>query len=142
MGNYRMPLDAHDVYPEAMTTYVSFNGWHFNKKLCDWAVARMKKYDESTGKPEKIEPWKKDDVDKLLKDNAVRLENNTGYDYVYVANMAKADLLESSLPGTREVARYVKDIVDDVDQADGFIMNRFYSDCVRSGCPIPWDDVL
>lgn len=32
--------------------------------------------------------------------------------------------------------------VDDADQKDGFIFNRFYADCCHNGVPIPWEDVL
>ena len=37
---------------------------------------------------------------------------------------------------------FVKDYVDDEDQPDGFIFNRFYADCALSGTPIPWEDIL
>lgn len=33
-------------------------------------------------------------------------------------------------------------MVDDADQKDGFIFNRFYADCCHNGVPIPWEDVL
>lgn len=40
------------------------------------------------------------------------------------------------------MAHYVKDVVDDTDQKDGFIFNRFYADCCHNGMPIPWEDLL
>ena len=40
------------------------------------------------------------------------------------------------------VAQFIKDMVDDADQKDGFIFNRFYADCCHNGVPIPWEDVL
>lgn len=75
MGRYKIPLDAYDMKPEGMIAYLRYNGWHFNKKMCDWA-------------------------------------------------------------------QFIKDMVDDPDQADGFIFNRFYADCNHNGIGIPWDDVL
>lgn len=41
-----------------------------------------------------------------------------------------------------QLAQFIKDMVDDVDQKDGFIFNRFYADCCHNGVPIPWEDVL
>ena len=35
-----------------------------------------------------------------------------------------------------------EDYVDDEDQADGFIFNRWYADMVRKGMPIEWNDLL
>lgn len=139
---FREPLDAYDMLPEDMTAYLRHNGWHFNKKMTDWAVKHMRRHNPTTGKDERIEAWSKDDVDAMLKKQSITLSNNTGYDYVYVAAMAKADFFKSSLPTEAEVAQYVKDVVDDTDQADGFILNRFYADCVRKGLPIPWEDVI
>lgn len=41
-----------------------------------------------------------------------------------------------------QLAQFIKDMVDDADQKDGFIFNRFYADCCHNGVPIPWEDVL
>ena len=35
-----------------------------------------------------------------------------------------------------------EEIVDDPDQADGFIFNRWYADTVRSGIPVDWEGIL
>lgn len=88
------------------------------------------------------DPWSKDQVDDMLKRNGVTLENAVGQDYVFVANMAKADFLGSSIADEAHLARYVKDVVDDPDQADGFIFNRWYADTVRSGIPVDWEGIL
>lgn len=60
----------------------------------------------------------------------------------HIIIMAQADFLGSSLKDASAVARYVCDVIGDEDQADGFIFNRFYADCVRNGYGIPWEDVL
>lgn len=142
MIHHREPLDAYDMRPEAMVAYLRYNGWHFNKPMAEWAASQMRKLNTATGKMERIEPWTKDEVDAMLTENNVTVENNTGYDMYYVANMAKADFYKSSLPTKAEVAKYIKDVVDDADQADGFILNRFYADTVRNGQPIPWRDLI
>lgn len=105
------------------------------------AVSMMKKKGTS-GKMEKIEPYSKEQVDELLKKNGVELENAIGYDHVYVANMVKADRWKSSVEDERHLALAIKDEIDDPDQADGFIMRRWYSDMVGAGIPVMWDDIL
>ena len=65
-----------------------------------------------------------------------------GDDHVYVANMCKADFWGKSIKDEESLAHYIKDTVDDVDQKDGFIFNRFYADCCHNGMPIPWEDLL
>ena len=56
--------------------------------------------------------------------------------------MARADFFKSSLKDEAALAQFIKDMVDDPDQADGFIFNRFYADCNHNGIGIPWDDAL
>lgn len=58
------------------------------------------------------------------------------------ANMVKADFYKSSIEDEAHMALFVKDMVDDTDQKDGFIFNRFYADCNHNGIGIPWDDIL
>lgn len=137
----RQALDYYGEMPDEMKAYLRHNGCHFNKKACEMAVAMMKKKGTS-GKMEKIEPYSKEQVDELLKKNGVELENAIGYDHVYVANMVKADRWKSSVEDERHLALAIKDEIDDPDQADGFIMRRWYSDMVGAGIPVMWDDIL
>lgn len=71
-----------------------------------------------------------------------KLENNTLYDYVYVANMCKADFLGSSVPDEGHLCKYIKDVIDDVDAYDGIVFNRWYADMCRSGVPIDWEEMI
>ncbi len=134
-------LDIRDKYPSGMEEYLSHNGWHFNKKMCEWAVSRMYKTN-AIGKKEYIAPYTKDQVDELLTKNAIKLENIDGYDYVYVANMAKADFLGSSVIDEIRLAKFVKDYIDDKDGYEGLPFTRFYADCIGSGVPISWEDMI
>lgn len=142
MRKNRIPLDAYDMKPEGMIAYLRHNGWHFNKKMCDWAVSLMWKTNKSTGEEEKIEPIGKDTIEELLKVNSITIKNHDTYDIVYIGNMAKADFFKSSIKDEASLAQFIKDMADDPDQADGFIFNRFYADCCHNGIGIPWDDVL
>lgn len=138
----RQPLDLYDDMPRDMRKYLSNNGWHFNKKACDFAVSLMKKENPSTKKKEKIEPYTKEQVDEMLKKYNVVLENNVGYDYVFVANMCKADYLKSSIADEHHLALYVKDTIDDIDAGGGVTMRRWYATMVANGEMVDWDDIL
>jgi hypothetical protein len=71
-----------------------------------------------------------------MKLHGVSLENNSGYDHVYIANMCRADFYGSSVIDDRHLAMFVKDYVDDADAYNGMPFTRFYADCVGSGTPI------
>ena len=108
---------------------------------CDSDDCCRKARDEA-GKPKKFEAMRKDEVDELLKKFNVKLENDNGYDHVYVANMAKSDYMKSSIADEQHLALFVKDYIDDVDAYDGMPFTRFLADCVGKGVAISWEDVL
>lgn len=132
MDNFNTPDKA---------AYLAENGWHFNKKACEDAVRQMKKRG-APGKPEALDPWSKEQVDELLQKYGIKLEKRIGYDYVYVANMAKADFYKSSLPDEGKVAQYVKDVVDDVDAAEGEIFVCWYAKAIARRMPVDWGAYL
>lgn len=113
-----------------------------NKKLCEFAISRMRKMNPATNKLEKIEKIEKDKIDETMKKYGIVLNNNELYDYIYVYHMAMSDYYKSSLPTEDVVCKFVKDYVDDSDQVDGFIFNRWYADCCHGGIPIDWEDML
>lgn len=113
MNDYDRPTDK-DIY-------IAENGWHFNKKACDYAVQYLKGKD---GK--RIKPLSKEEVDAMLAKYGLKLEKNRGWDYVYAANMAKSDMEGSPLSDEKSQAMYVKILIDDPDAADGEIMACWY----------------
>jgi len=129
----RKSLDLYDDRPTSMIRYLKYYGQHFNKKLCDFAVSKMKH-----GK----QPMSKEKVDELLKNHNIKLENNELYDYVFVCNMGNNDFMGSSILDERHLALYIKDVIDDKDGYDGIVFNRWYADMVTSGIPIEWDEML
>ena len=137
-----MRLDSYDIYPSGMREYLSTYGWHFSKKMCEWAVRRMYK-DGENNKPEQAIPnYTRERVDLLLKRFNLKLEKNKGYDDVYVANMCKFDFLGSSIDNEMKLAQFIKDYIDDADAYEGMPFTRFYADCIGSGTPIMWEDML
>ena len=133
-------LTQYDIKPEAMINYLRYNGPHFNRSLCEFAVKKMSKKVGST--LVRITPFSKEEVEKVLRDNGVVLENNQLYDFVYVANMCKADFLGSSISDNAHMAKYIKDVIDDDDAYDGIVFNRWYADMCKKGVAIPWDEVV
>lgn len=137
---YREPLDCYDAIPSAMRAYLRHNGRHFSEKMCEFAVSKMKRLENN--QIVSLEPTDMEQFRIIMNDNGVTLDNDMLCDGLYVFNMAKADFFGSSLPDIRSVCLFVKDYIDDIDQADGFVFNRFYADCIRKGIAIPWDRCL
>lgn len=117
----------------AKEMYLADMGWHFNEKACEYAVQYLK---DRNNKP--IKPYSKEEVDELLKKQNVTLSNNKGWDYVYVANMAKSDMDGSPLADDKSIANYVKIVIDDVDAADGEIMGCWYVKMIFRHIPVDW----
>ena len=123
-----------------MEDYLSFNSWHFNKNMCDWATSKMYKMANNQKTP--IQVLTKEQVDQILQKHNIKLTKNKGYDYVYVANMCRADYMGSSIEDEIHMARFIKDYIEDPDAYEGMPFTRFYADCIGSGTLIPWEDLL
>lgn len=137
----RESLDIYDELPEDMIQYLRYNGRHFNRKLVKFAISLMKVRD-SNGAEMPVDEITKDELDRMLEHYNIKIDNNQGYDYVYVANMCKADFLGSSVVDEAHLCLYVKDVIDDIDGYDGIVFNRWYADMCRNGIVINWYDVL
>ena len=133
-------LDSYASYPSGMEEYLSNYGWHFSKAMCDWAVSNM--YTTENNKRKYIEPITKSKLDEMLKRYSVKLQNDNGYDAVYVANMCKADYLGKSVKGEEGLIQFIIDTIEDPDGYDGMVFTRFYADCIGSGNPIIWEEML
>lgn len=97
---------------------------------------------DSSGKRTYIPVLTKEVVDDMLRRYGIVLQNKIGYDYVYAANMCKADYLGSSVIDEQHLALFVKDYVDDKDGYAELPFTRFYADCIGTGTPIEWEDML
>lgn len=130
-------MDSHSHLPSGMVEYLDNYGFHFSKKACDFAVSQMKGRDGN-----KFTPWEKEQVEDLLNRYGIKLENNKGYDHVYIANMAKSDFYKSSLPDEQHIAMYVKDYLDDPDGTDELPFRRWLASMVGLGIPVMWEDII
>lgn len=124
-----------------MEAYVKEHGKHFNQRLCNYATSLMRKRDSATGKERQIIPFSQAEVDELLERHGVELSVKEGLDYVYVANMAKADYWKSSIEDEKHLALYIKDTVDDYDAVDGCVFLRWVASTAKEH-DIPWDELI
>lgn len=120
-----------------MEEYLEDYGYHFNKRLYEFAVGMMK---DRSGLP--LKPWDKTKTEEFLSMNGIRLKNNLGHDAAYVINMARADYLGSSIADDMHLARFVADYLDDPDGASTRAFDEFYIKCIALGIPIFWDEML
>lgn len=130
-----------DLTPEAYREYRRLHGPHFNKKLCAFAVSRMKRADDK-GNEQPIKPMEREEVERILSDYNIRLEHQAGYDHVFAANMCKADYLGDSVPGMEHLARYVRNVIDDSDGYDGIVFCRWFTDMCKKRVEVPWESVI
>lgn len=128
--------------PEDMEQYLSFYGWHFNKNLCKFATDMMKREDNASGMLKKITPMKMEELKELLDKHKIELEPNDWYDALYLANMVKADYWGSSIEDEEHMARYIEDVICDVDGYEGIVFSRFLADCTCKGVVIFWDMMI
>lgn len=139
---HRQRLDIYDDLPSGMRSYLQKYGWHFSKKMFEWAVSGIRKKNAVTGKDEPVDYWDKEKVDEFLKKNGIQVKNDVAYDAAYVCNMARADYLKSSVPDEVHLAMFVRDYLDDSDGYDGLPFTRFLADCIGGGKPVVWEDMI
>lgn len=132
----RVNFTQYDELPEAMVNYMRHYGPHFNHKLCDFAVSKMRKKDGP------IKPYTREELNQILVRWGVNIKHNQLYDFVYVGNMCKADFLNSSIVDEAHLAKYIRDVIDDEDAYDGIVFNRWYADMCYTGIAIDWEDML
>lgn len=135
-------LDANYKFPSGMREYLDTYGWHFSKKMCEWAVSKMKRKNPQTQKEEPLDYMDKDKVDEFLKKFNVQLPDAKGYDVSYILHNARADYFKSSIADEAHLALFVKDFFNDPDGYPTMAFTRFYADCIGMGEPIIWSDLM
>ena len=120
-----------------MEAYLSNYGYHFSKKLCEWAVSKMRDRNGNKMELKSIEQ-----VNDILRVYGVTLDNDSGYDKVFVMHMGLSDYYGSSILNEQLLAKYVKDVLDDKDGYPGIAFCRFIADCNGKGVPVIWEDMI
>lgn len=130
-------MDYYDILPAGMDAYLSVYSWHFSKRMCEFAVSKMR---DRNG--QKLKMRTKEEVETILRNNNVEIENDYGYDKVFVMHMGLSDYMGSSITDEMHLAKYVKDVLDDEDGYEGIALTRFLADCSAKGMPIVWEDMI
>lgn len=128
--------------PEDMEHYLSYYGFHFNKKLYEYAVSKMEKRNRNTGEKERLSPVQIDEFEKSLRKYRVSIPENNLYDAAYLASMIDADFWGSSIEDEEHMVKYIEDVLCDVDGYDGIVFSRFLADCGAKGDVIFWERML
>lgn len=137
------PLDIFSIdMPREMRSYLRSYGYNFNRKACDFAVKRMKRLNPATGEKEPIEPLDKEVVEEILKKQGIKLEHNEGHNFVYAANMIKADFWKSAVEDEAHMAKMIKCIIDDPDNPGGNLFRKWLADADALGFVIDWEEIL
>lgn len=132
-----MRLDIYDKMPSGLKEYLSYYGWHFNKKLCDFATSKMRGEDNK-----KIKLITKSELEQMMQDYNIEIKNSCGYDCLFVINMAKADFYGTTITDEKHLITFVKDYIDDPDGYEGLPMTRFFADVIGKGIVIDWEEML
>lgn len=127
--------------PRAKEMYLSNYGWNFSKRACEVAVGELRKRNTISGKSERVKMVEKKQVDALLKRYNIVLEEEAGYNHVYLWNWAKV-VLADVLRDDEMVARYVKAVIDDHGMPGGNVFRRWYVDHIERGKPVEWEDLI
>ena len=122
---------------KAFDEYIDMYGFHFNKKLYEWAVSMM-----TDRNGNKLPPMTKEQVDEFLHAQGVQLKNNKGHDATYVYSMAKSDYYGSSIMDDAHLAKYIKDYLDDPDGYPTRAFDEYVVKCRAKGEYIYWDEVI
>ena len=124
-------------YPTAMEEYFMDYGYHFNKKLFEFATDTM--VDRNGNK---LKVWDKEKTEAFLKANGVTVKNDYGHDAAYVLNMGRARYMGGSIADDVHLALFVVDYLDGRDAAETRAFDEFYIDSVAKGIPIFWDEMM
>ena len=117
--------------------YLRLYGPHFTKALCEYAVDMM----EDENGP--ITPFTKVELEEKLKQQNIKLQYNKYEDFVYVANMCKADFLGKSVPDDdQHLCTYIKNVIDDPDGYDGQPFYRWLSDMEHMDITVDWEEFV
>lgn len=132
-----MRRDKYDKYPEDMREYLSTYGWHFSKKMAEWAISKMRDRNE-----EKVKPKDKEALHQQLKSAGIDTDKIVGYDAVYVEAMARSDFFGSSITTDAHILKFVGDYLNDKDGYEDIAFNRFYADTIGKGIYIDWEMMI
>lgn len=131
-------LDVYETMPGGMKEYLHNYGWHFSKKLAEYATdSKWMKNADGTS-----HHWTHEQIKEALERNGITIEKAKGYDCMYVCNMAYSDFYPKPLTSEAQILQYAKAYIDDPDGYDGIALTRYYADTIAKGEPLMWEEFI
>lgn len=134
-------MEVRYIISEGEAQYQERYKGHFSKKMAEWAISKMEKKDEATGKMKKITPIPLEEVDELLKEQETAIPDECAYDAWYLYNMAKADY-EKALPSKDARVKFVEETICDADGEPTMVFACFRAKMDVKGVPIYWEKMI
>ncbi|MBR1448810.1 MAG: hypothetical protein IJ588_08730 [Prevotella sp.] len=135
-------MEAKYIITDEEAMYMERYKGRFSKRLAEWAISMMEKKDKLSGKMAKIKPYSIEEVEEMVKPFRQHIGEESIYDAWYLANMCKADYLDSSIPDKEHVALYVKDTLCDPDGEPQMVLACFRAKCDVKRIPILWERMM
>lgn len=118
--------------------YEDENHGLFSKSLAEWAVSKMQKRDEVTGRMKSIEPSSVEEVMEAMKAISSTLPEAFIYTEYYLFNMAKADY-PVTLQTDKQRATFVEETLNDPDSCPESVLACFVAKMELKKEPIHWE---
>lgn len=115
--------------------YIKKYGYHFNNKLCKYAISLMHHSDKSNNLS-----WEQ--VMSMLERYKIQLDTSHPYDIYYVANMGYHDFYKSSIKDEEHLAQFIQDYLDDEDGYEGVSFCRWLADIKHKSIEIDWSAMI
>lgn len=126
---------------EGRAIYEDENHGLFSKSLAEWAVSKMMKRDEVTGRMKAIEPTGIEEVKTAMGSIGSTLPEQFLYTEYYLFNMAKADY-PNTLQTDKQRAMFVEETLNDPDSCPESVLACFVAKMELKGEPIFWEKRL
>lgn len=129
-------MEVRYIISEDEAQYMERYKGHFSKRLAEWAISKM----ERDGR--RIQPYTLEEVGSMIAPFGNEIGEECLYDAWYLANMAKADYLGSSITDAAHVALFIKDTLCDPDGCPEMVLACFRAKCDVKNIPIYWERYL
>lgn len=116
--------------------YIKAHGEHFSRKLSVWACAKMQNRNGM------VHTWSPEQVEAALQKMGYNVDPKQKYDAHYLANMAYADLIGSSIKDETDCLQYAIDFLSDPDGYKEKAFNNWLTDAMKKCWNIDWDNVI
>lgn len=131
-------MDYYIYKSEEEEVYDSKYHCHFNKRLAEWAIANMRKENETTGILESVKRIPLETFDTFLREFKLDIPDESYYDAYYLLHMCHADYAKS-LEDDKHRAAYIYETICDPDCEPTAVLACFKAKMNMMRIPIFWE---